>query len=126
MPGAILIVDDEMGIRELLKVALRPLNLNILEASDGDEALCRVGEARPDLVILDLMMPRMDGADVVRALRRDPYTAGLPVVVFSAYPLSKAEQRELDIAPSRILRKGQLSMQHLRETVTLLLEGVYN
>lgn len=125
MAGGILIVDDEMGIRELLKIALRPLNLNILEASDGDEALNRVGEARPDLVILDLMMPRMDGADVLRALRSDPHTADLPVVVFSAYPLTKAEQRELDFAPTRILRKGQLSMQHLRETISLMLEGVY-
>jgi CheY-like chemotaxis protein len=86
--------------------------------------LDRVGEARPDLVILDLMMPRMDGADVLRALRSDPHTAELPVVVFSAYPLTKAEQRELDIAPTRILRKGQLSMQYLRETVTMLLQSV--
>ncbi len=123
MSGAILIVDDEEGVRELLKLALRPLDVRVHEASDGDEALDQVREAQPDLVILDLMMPRMHGVEVLRSLRADPETSSLPVMLFSAYALSRAEVRELQIEPWMILRKGDLTIQHLRDTVMLALNG---
>lgn len=67
--GKILIVDDEASIRELISIALEPLGHDIIVASDGDEAVQMVTEHSPDLVVLDVMVPKMDGWAVMRQLR---------------------------------------------------------
>jgi two-component system, OmpR family, response regulator len=69
MPPVVLIVDDEPHIRELLAFALHKAGLNTLEAADGEAALAAARESPPDLVILDINMPRMDGLEVCRRLR---------------------------------------------------------
>lgn len=69
MPSTILIVDDDPHIRQLLVFAFRKAGLDTIEAADGEEALTQVERQRPDLVILDINMPRMDGLEVCRRLR---------------------------------------------------------
>ena len=69
MPRTILIVDDDPHIRQLLVFAFGKAGLNTLEAQDGEEAIARVESHKPDLVILDINMPRMDGLEVCRRLR---------------------------------------------------------
>mgnify|MGYP003667504702 CR=1 FL=1 len=81
----ILIVDDQKPIRELLKLFLAAGSYtNLVFAEDGDEALEAIAAERPDLVILDLQMPRVGGLDVCAAVRADPAQAGLPVLVQTA------------------------------------------
>ena len=80
----LLIADDEDGIRTLVKMTLYGESLEILEAADGDQALAMAREHRPDVILLDVMMPRQSGFDVCRALKGDPETAEIAVVLLTA------------------------------------------
>ena len=81
----ILLVDDEKDTRTVARIALRQLGrFTVVEAASGPEALAAATSARPDAVILDVMMPGMDGPAVLSALRADPSTADLPVIFLTA------------------------------------------
>lgn len=80
----ILIVEDEADIRELLRYSLTQEGYAVEEAADGAEALERITRRAPDLVLLDLMLPRMSGLELCRRLRANPDTASLPVMVVTA------------------------------------------
>ncbi len=80
----ILLVDDEYAIVEVLGALLAEEGFHVVTAATGEEALGKLAKERPDLIVLDVMMPRMDGREVLRALRRDPATARLPVILMSA------------------------------------------
>jgi CheY-like chemotaxis protein len=75
----VLAVDDENDILLILRTSLRD-EYDVLTASNGVEALQKIAEDRPDLVLLDMMMPEMDGMEVLNAIRSNPETAGLPVL----------------------------------------------
>jgi DNA-binding response OmpR family regulator len=80
----LLIADDESGIRSLVKMTLQRKQYEILEASDGEEALALARKHHPELVLLDVMMPGLTGFEVCRALKDDPATASATVVILSA------------------------------------------
>ena len=84
MASRVLIVEDEPDIRELVVHHLKREGYQVAAAASGEEALRQVREAPPDLVLLDLMMPAMDGLEVCRRLRQDPATAALPIVMLTA------------------------------------------
>ena len=84
MPSRVLIVEDEPDIRALVVHHLKREGYQVSAASSGEEALRQVQAAPPDLVLLDLMMPAMDGLEVCRRLRQDPATAMLPIVMLTA------------------------------------------
>jgi DNA-binding response OmpR family regulator len=84
MPSRVLIVEDEPDIRDLVVHHLKREGYQVSAASSGEEALRQVQAAPPDLVLLDLMMPAMDGLEVCRRLRQDPATAMLPIVMLTA------------------------------------------
>jgi phosphate regulon transcriptional regulator PhoB len=84
MPSRVLIVEDEPDIRELVLHHLKREGYLVSAAASGEEALRQVRTAPPDLVLLDLMMPAMNGLEVCRRLRQDPATAALPVVMLTA------------------------------------------
>jgi CheY-like chemotaxis protein len=85
----VLIVDDESSMRFLLRMILENAGYEILEAEHGAAALERINEWRPDLVVTDLMMPVMNGRDLVGRLRADPETASIPILLISANPDAK-------------------------------------
>jgi len=80
----ILAVDDEKHIVRLVQVNLERQGYQVVTASDGKEALEKVATERPDLVVLDVMMPYMDGFEVLQTLRRNPATRELPVIMLTA------------------------------------------
>jgi CheY-like chemotaxis protein len=82
----ILIVDDESSMRFLLRITFESAGYEVLEAHHGAVALERVKESRPNLVVTDLMMPVMNGRDLVGRLRADPETASIPILLISANP----------------------------------------
>jgi len=84
MPSRVLIVEDEPDIRALIVHHLKREGYQVSAASSGEEALRQVQAAPPDLVLLDLMMPAMDGLEVCRRLRQDPATVSLPIVMLTA------------------------------------------
>jgi diguanylate cyclase (GGDEF)-like protein len=88
VPETILVVDDEPDIAQFVAVNLRSVGYDVLVASDGEEALSQAEEVRPDLVLLDVMMPRVDGFEVAQRLRRSPRTASTSIVMLTAAALS--------------------------------------
>jgi phosphate regulon transcriptional regulator PhoB len=84
MSSRVLIVEDEPDIRELVVHHLKREGYQVSVAASGEEALRQVQASPPDLVLLDLMMPTMNGLEVCRRLRQDPVTASLPIVMLTA------------------------------------------
>jgi DNA-binding response OmpR family regulator len=83
MTTTILLVEDDPSVRELLKVLLEVEGYDIVEARDGLEGLRKAGDVKPDLVIIDLMMPEVDGERVIARLRAQPSMERMPVIVVS-------------------------------------------
>src|SRR5829696_5877429 len=90
-PPLILAVDDLPDNLEILQVRLEAQGYQVVTAADGEEALARIRETRPDLVLLDIMMPKLDGIAVVKAIRADPELRGLPIILVTA----KADPRDV-------------------------------
>src|SRR5437667_1175145 len=84
MKERILVVDDEPEAVELVEFNLKQAGFNVFSAEDGATALRRARELLPSLIVLDLMLPEMDGLEVCRILRRDPATADIPVIMLTA------------------------------------------
>ncbi|ACA19497.1 response regulator receiver protein [Methylobacterium sp. 4-46] len=91
--ATVLIVDDEFGIAELLDSVLTDEGHTVLTAANGRHGLARLAEARPDLILLDFMMPVMDGPAMLRALAEDAATARIPVVLMSSMPETAVRER---------------------------------
>src|SRR5262249_4258039 len=83
-PSKVLIVDDNMQNLELLEAYMEVPGITTIRATNGEEALARVADARPDLILLDIMMPRMSGYEVCKALKRDRATADIPIIMVTA------------------------------------------
>ncbi len=91
MVGTVLVVDDDPVIQRLLRVNFEMEGYEVIVASDGLDGLERARADHPDIVVLDIMMPRMSGLDVAKALKADPDTASIPVLLLSA----KAQEADL-------------------------------
>jgi len=91
----VLVVDDEFGTVEVLVAALEDAGYRVLTAANGRRALERLEENKPDLVVSDFMMPLMDGAALVQAMRANPEYQHIPVIMMSAAP-ETALRRHLD------------------------------
>jgi len=105
VPGTILVVDDEKNIVQLARLYLDKEGFQVEAAFDGAQALEKARTVRPDLVILDIMMPELSGFEVLEALRRDPKTANIPVLVLTARGEAEDEQRGLALGARRYLNK---------------------
>jgi CheY-like chemotaxis protein len=92
----ILVADDNDASRELIREVLEMSGYDVIEAADGRDAVTMVRESPPDLVLVDIQMPRLDGYGVLRELRADPLLAGLPVVALTAYAMQGDRERALD------------------------------
>jgi diguanylate cyclase (GGDEF)-like protein len=88
MPETILVVDDDPDIARFVEVNLRSAGYDVAVAGDGEEALEKANEIRPDLVLLDVMMPRIDGFEVATRLRKNPQTANTSIIMLTAKALS--------------------------------------
>ncbi len=102
--ASVLVVDDEFGITEVLDALLTDAGHHVRRAINGRQALELVHEQQPDLILLDMMMPIMDGPTTLRAIRSDPQGATTPVILMSSLPPEKVETM-IDQAFDSILTK---------------------
>lgn len=91
----VLVADDNPVSRELLRDALEPCGFRVVEASDGREAVRRIEQDRPDLVLLDIQMPSMDGFEVLKVVRGLEGSAHLPLIAFTALAMENDRERIL-------------------------------
>jgi two-component system cell cycle response regulator len=120
--STILIVDDQLRTRELLMELLTGQGYNLALASNGKEALAQAAELTPDVILLDVMMPGMDGFEVCQRLRRDPLLAEVPVIMVTALDDRDSRLRGIQAGADDFVSKpfDQLELQARVRTVTQL------
>ena len=116
----VLVADDEQAIVRLTQMSLERNGYAVISAATGREAVERAREARPDIVLMDVMMPEMDGFEALRQLKADPVTASIPVVMMSAQSQDAAIIHGMEAGAIHYLPKpvkpAEL-LQVLRETL---------
>jgi len=101
----ILIVDDNGPSRELIRAILKTVRCDIIEAKHGQEALDLIQQERPDLVLLDIDMPVLDGPSTVRIIRQDPALADLPVVAVTSFAMEGDREKGLAAGVTAYIKK---------------------
>jgi signal transduction histidine kinase/DNA-binding response OmpR family regulator len=122
-PANVLVVDDDPTVRRLIVQTLSAEGLELREASGGAEALELVQERRPDGIVLDLMMPDVDGLEVLDRLQSDPELRGIPVIVLTARRLTPEEKRSISSRVAALLGKAEYSAEELRRLVAHAVGG---
>ena len=105
--GKVLLIDDDDVVRRSVRLALEPIGWHVTEAEHGLLALESLSAARPDAIILDLMMPKMDGFEFLDELRARPQWRDIPVVVITAKDLTDADRNRLNGGVERIIQKSE-------------------
>ncbi len=104
MPKVVLIVEDEEAVRELEKFILEQVGYDVMEARDGLEGLTKAEFRKPDLILLDLMMPDVSGGRMFDEMQTNPTTAGIPIVVVTGKP-DAHEIFDDQIGPDNVIMK---------------------
>jgi DNA-binding response OmpR family regulator len=116
----VLAADDDEDILELVAFRLERSGYTVLRAKDGEEALRLALEAKPDLAVLDVMMPKLDGYELTRRLRADDATSRMPIILLTARAQDADVQAGFDAGADDYLRKP-FSPQELRARVQAIL-----
>lgn len=128
VPATLLIVDDEAQVRKLLQVLLQNQGYRTLTASSGEEALAIVEQQSPDLILLDIMMPGMDGYEVASTLKTDKATSDIPIIMLSALDERSARLTGLEAGAEEYLSKPVESAElwlRVRNLLRLKASGDY-
>jgi CheY-like chemotaxis protein len=110
-PPVALVIDDEHTARYLLRRSLTGVGCRVIEADGGVEGLARAKADQPDVILLDLRMPDMLGTEVLARLKRDPSTAGIPVIIATSQIIADDEQQRLASHAAAVLGKGRLGVE---------------
>jgi CheY-like chemotaxis protein len=122
--GRVLVVEDDADTRQWLQRTLTAEGWSVLEAENGRAGLAALAQGRPDLILLDLIMPEMDGFEFLDRLRRDQELAYIPVVVITAADLSAGDHRRLAGAVEQVLQKSTHGRQELLAELKTILARV--
>ena len=120
---SILVVEDDPGIREMLCRQIRKANWQVVEAENGKEALQKLKKHFPKLIISDLMMPEMDGFELVHQLRQHEQWRNIPVIILTAKSITSEERQKLKVEVSQIFEKGSYNRSQLFEELDRLLDN---
>jgi len=120
----VLVIDDEETARYIFKQFLAGAPYFVDEVASGPEGVQRAQSDRPQVIVLDLLMPGMDGYEVLRRLQADPVTQGIPVIIVTSRVLTPAEQTQLAGQTTAILAKGTLSREKVQDALTAALGGM--
>ena len=122
----ILVAEDDRFLRKAAEMALKRQGYTVLTAADGEEALRAARSVLPDLILLDLIMPKLNGFDVLQALKKEAATAKIPVIVLSNLGQDRDVQQAMDAGATAYFIKTDLSLQALVQRVeeTLTAGGV--
>ena len=117
----VLVVDDSVTVRKVTSRLLERQGMSVMTAKDGVEAVSVLQERKPDIVLLDIEMPRMDGFEVARQIRRDERLSDLPIVMISSRTGDKHTERARELGVNRFLGKP-FQENELLETIDELVK----
>jgi two-component system cell cycle response regulator DivK len=115
----ILYVEDNEFNRKIVRHLLGRTSYQLIEATDGESGVTTARDARPDLVIMDIQLPKMSGLDATRQLRADPATADIPIIVITSFALAGDEDKARDAGATAYLAKPY-SPRELLQTIRQL------
>jgi CheY-like chemotaxis protein len=119
-PSSILIVDDDPQNIRLIKAMLKPFNMEVMVADGGKAGLEIALKKKPDLIILDLMMPDVDGFEVVSKLREDPDASQIPILIYTAKNITSEDRERLQGNIQSIIQKGDFGKDRFLEMINNL------
>ncbi len=123
MPKKILFVEDDNAFYNVCSISLKLKNYSVLQVADGQLALDRIKEEKPDLVLLDIMLPNKNGLDVLRDLKSDDETKGIRVVMLTNFGSDENVSRALELGAEDYIMKYNIVPSDLADKVAFLLEG---
>ena len=119
----VLVVEDDAGVRGILRLSLMEAGWQVAEAANGRMGLAKLNDSLPVLIVLDLLMPEMDGFEFMAALRQRPDAQHLPVIVITAKDLTEEDHRRLNGGVERIIQKNASAQGEVLDLVRALLVG---
>jgi DNA-binding response OmpR family regulator len=122
MSKKILIVEDDKFLRELISRKLQQQEFSVVEAVDGTEGLQKTKEEKPDLILLDLILPGLDGFEVLTRIKQDPHLSSIPVVILSNLGQKEEVERGLKLGAIDYLVKAHFTPSEIIEKVKGILQ----
>jgi CheY-like chemotaxis protein len=119
----VLVVEDSRFMRTTMKRILVEAGFGVVDVNDGEEGLQLARQSKPDLVILDMLLPKMGGEHLLRSLKQDPTTASIPVIVVSVLPQSNADKLKNEGAVA-YMEKSKLDLTTNGDNLLRLVEAV--
>ncbi len=118
----ILLVDDEKDMAELTRMRILSRGYNVVLAGDGEEALVKIKKEHPDLILLDVKMPKLDGYQVCKAVKNDPLMKDIPIILFTASSrhVMELSDRALELGAASCIKKPFDSKELLAEIKKLI------
>ena len=113
MSKTVLYVEDNEFNRKIVRQLLTVTTYRLLEATDGEEGVALAFDTGPDLVLMDIQLPKLSGLDATRKIRQDPRTAHIPIIVVTSFALSGDDQKALEAGASAYLAKPYSPRQML-------------
>jgi DNA-binding response OmpR family regulator len=115
--ATILLVEDDINLREIYAARLSAENYTVVAASDGEDALAKAIQSKPDLILLDIMMPKISGFDVLDIIRSTPETKNIKVIMLTALSQDTDRKRGEKLGVDKYLVKSQITLEDVVETV---------
>ena len=119
----ILLIEDDRFLRRACEVGLKKRGFVVVTANDGEEGLQKAQAESFDLILMDMLMPKLSGLDALEALKKDERTRGVPVVILSNSSLDTDMQRAMELGAAGYMVKASLSLQELGDHVLSFLKG---
>ncbi len=113
----ILFIEDELSLQQTLGEILRQEGFKVIAALDGKEGLERLGEEKPDIILLDLVLPKLDGFDVLKQIKADPATKNIPVIVLTNLEGTEDVDRALEFGATTYLVKANYEIDEVLDKV---------
>jgi len=104
-PKTVLYVEDNAFNRKIVRQLLGSTTYRLVEAIDGEQGVATAIDTLPDIILMDVQLPNLDGLDATRRLRQEPLTAGIPIVVVTSFALSGDEQKAMEAGATAYLAK---------------------
>ena len=119
----IMVVDDDAALRKLYNVELSTKGFNVVEAADGKEALSRIETEHPDLILLDLVMPNLDGVGLLTEMKNHDDWKGIPVIMLTNFGQENLVKQAYDLGVSDFLLKYKVTQEEMAQKISQTLSG---
>lgn len=119
----VLVVDDDLTLLEMYVERIKAEGAIVIEARDGEEALERIGETKPNIIMLDIMMPKMNGFDVLKKIKENPETASIPVIILTALSDDQKKRQGMELGADDYIVKAETLPVDVVAKITKLLSS---